>query len=325
MSKSWQVLIEWDGQKPSSTWYRRLERIAGAKVRGDKTLSPLARRENTVEGQNRGLVFQEGAIIVPSESLARTLAAYALNGFPSTIKTEEGDEFETIIRAKAVQVAKIEYTEIAELTDEDRRALDRINSVLGRRGRPIPASAWVVTCLEEGRVFQVNAPHAIACPECGATYIRARLGILPELKDDRGDVVATWIRTRFSSGEFLPLDLKDRGQEAPEDVTLQDADEFALLKKIEGASDLLDFVRTCDRDVAFRVLDFIFMSRRDFSEDRRKDARILAMTEFFKIGGSPIDFPLFDPDLPDVFSSAIGFRPEDLAALAIAHQKGKGS
>jgi len=68
------VIIEWDGLKVPTGFYHRLKALAARGVRGDKDVPALERR---IAQEKVGIIIQEGAIIVPSESLARLLALLA--------------------------------------------------------------------------------------------------------------------------------------------------------------------------------------------------------------------------------------------------------
>jgi hypothetical protein len=152
-SGGYAVLIEWDGKRPPTRWYDRL-RSLGYKVQGSKDASPLARRDSH---NNNGITFQEGALLCREESEARTLAHLA---------NEMG----------AANAMVITYTALdLSMSEQDFAALSRIQSTLGRRGRPPAATPKVTVCHDCGKASDVFGA-SFRCHYCGGTDISQRDG-----------------------------------------------------------------------------------------------------------------------------------------------------
>lgn len=273
----WLVILEWDGHKPKTTWYNRLESM-GLVVRGDKNdkeKSPLDRRANSYlarEGRTNSVIVQEGAILCPSEMLARQIAVYAeeeraKNGFPKVIMVYSANN--------------IHYS----MSAEDVKVFHQIEGVLGRRGHPTgPKDDFAVTCHEEAWTYQVQDLYAVAvCPGCGCGRIHTRQGektsfAIPE----NVPVLEAWKRTRFATGDFEVPDIGDALP--PANVSILNAQEAAGVAMIEKSKGLLDYVGRMKTKTALAVLDAVLMARTYISVTARNESRMRAVVELYSTG-----------------------------------------
>lgn len=282
--RMFQVLIEWDGEQPPSTWYSRMHKLAG-KVRGDKDESPVQRRDD------KGLIFQEGAILCPSEWLARSLATYA--------KYEFG--------ARSVALAEVTIKQDFQASKEDWEILERLQTHLSKRGPKPDAQQWTVTCLEEMRAYGAEEVHPLQCPHCNSTRILARKGAEREYQDDGADIVELWVRTRFAGSHFEPVDVNefhDTAAPVYADTEVLGDKDALMVAMIESAGGLHEQLERMTRQDALAVLDGIFCARRYNEAGTRKDARVLAAARFFEMGGLPTQASLMETPTPDILDAA---------------------
>lgn len=307
------VLIEWDGKGAPTAYYHRLHSMA-LKVRTDdldESVSALARRHHDERGT--GVIFQEGAILTPSESQAELIYHLAKKfGAPSVVVAE---------------IAQL--TEDIALDDEDARALQRVESVYGRRGRPPSEREWTVTCLEELDVYTERSRGVAVCPSCGGTRIRVRPGQpkrfgLPP--DYDGRLVDLWVRLRFSEGSYeIPRTWSGPRQSElplpPEQVEIMDQNEAPLVHKLEASFPDLYGNRLGQAVSAFAVLDAVFASQLLVGKDRRRSQRVAAATEYFKMGGTPAGVSLAPhPQQYDVLDGAAILGAEAAAQHLFQHR-----
>lgn len=267
---SYILLVEWDGNKPPSQWYRRLAHLGlTAGGHGSKdTEGVIARR--TVEA---GVTYQEGAIICAQETTARTLAHLASE-----------------MRAKAVSVARLEIEEML-MTEEDQKSLDRVARTLKRKGRPPKdePTDWVVTCLDEGRTYQLLGHREPAyCPKCASFRNRYRDGVQQAVALPSGNLLDVWQKTRFLTGAFEvpaidPLGLPANGE-------AQEAADRAAIQCL-GKSKLMGQVAGLDLDTALRLLDLGYLNL-TFTQEDRQTKRIHSITNFIQRGGNAARFML---------------------------------
>ncbi|HLF28190.1 MAG TPA: hypothetical protein VJG32_17815 [Anaerolineae bacterium] len=300
------VLLEWDGVKPPSTYYRRLHSLA-MRVRGDKAVSPIKRRSD-----GPGVIVQEGCIITPSESLARTIGLIACDA-----AREEGIPL-------TVQIAEASFEPI-RMTREDRIAMNRIEETLGKRGRPEAEIDWTVVCMECMTTSAVHAAHAVNCPKCGAMRIRIRAGAPVKFHDaGSGDALDAWLRTRFSpySGGRWEIPLLDkRSADRPPTPAPTDEREKAVVDALRG-SPLLGQIAKLDRADALCILDAVFVARGYWSAERRQEERIKAAALYFQRGGSPANISLAELPSPDLLDAAGPLGAETVAThLILAERK----
>jgi len=299
----WMVVIEWDGMQPPGTWYNRMHRLAG-KVRGDKSESPMARREA------KGVIVQEGCIILKSPSLAAELAMDAEElGASLVMKYEaEGDVFMG--------------------TRQDHEVHKRIEAVLAKRGRKPEPEKWAITCLEDMAVFLHETAEPIQCPNCSGLRVHSRplgkVGKLNRFKDDGDDILRLWIRTRFAGPHWEPVKIDGRGIPAPsfDDIDVGATREAKAISTLDG-SGLVDALEKLPRKEAIDILDAVFVARVYHDEERRTEKRLSAITKFFSLGGSPIGITLPETPIPDLFDAATLLGPARAATLMLQYKQGQ--
>jgi len=292
------VAIEWDGEQPPSTWYERMHRLAG-RVRGDKSQTPVVRRDD-----DSGVIFQEGLIFTPSESLARTLGFLAR------------DEFGATAVAIGEAVVKPTFT----MSREDSAVINRIAATLGKRGRKPNKQNWVVTCLEQMRTFVTNESYPIQCPNCRGMKIRIRPGNVNAYRDDGDDIFNIWVRTRFGNSphwEPTSVDMvaDDETPVAPkiDDVQLGERDsEFVAELRNSG---IVDQIEKQPRFIQLEILDAVYVSRQFVSTAKRTTSRVNAIAKYFQTGGTRTDFAMAETAVPDLLDTASTMGDEFAARL----------
>jgi hypothetical protein len=306
--RMFQVLLEPDGRKPPTTFYQRLHRL-GLRVRGDDSKSPIERRTSGSSLEETGVIFQEGAILCASESLARTIYNLA---------KEQG-----IANA---MLGVVEFEDHVSLTNEDARIMSRIHAVHGRRGRP-PSDEekhdWTICCLEEIRSFEVSdTANVVNCPSCKGFRIKARPGPIVRVKrPTSGTNFEKWLRTRFIAGGFEVPIFDDNGADAPMSVVAQPAEQ-AGIDLIKGSSQFLVDVENIPDQLAFRVLDAVFASRVYFPAESRKRDRLAACTEAFANGANAAGVRLAEaPNSVDLFDAGALIPHVEIAKVWI-HLRG---
>jgi hypothetical protein len=276
------VLIEWDGGRPPTKWYNRLARL-NLTVRGDMDKSPIARRAS-----ESGVIMQEGAIVVHSESEARTLAHMAYS-----------------MGAKNVVVGEL-FPTMLQATSEDLAALKRLENVLGKRGRGEPERDWTITCLDCLKSEQIHGITPVNCPECGSMRIHYYLGKLTTFKSS-GDQMFDWVQTRFVSNQFGIAPIADSGEEIPTVVNpvndMEDLHRIATVKNSKAATTAAEWLTAgkINQDTFYQILDGTYtVTLRD--EKELKSRRFYALSKYFELGGSPDNVSLAtDVKCPDIF------------------------
>lgn len=286
------VVIEWDGNKAPSRYYRRVHALS-FKVAGDKELSPIARRTGDDGGQ--GVIMQEGVFLCPSESLARQIAGIAL---------DEG--------AINVSLGTVQFPRHFARSVEDAQILDRIEEVLGRRGRRPPEELWAISCMECLRVTNATTWKPVNCPHCGGLRIHARKGAVRTYRDPGGDVLAAWRVTRFAGPHWEPAPLASDGMTVPAAVDILGRDEE------EGAAALahsphLAFIEAMPRQTALAFLDAMFCNRVYRTTGARLQARLQVATAYFMRRGDPTRISLPEPAFPDLVDAGSALGAEIVA------------
>src|SRR3990167_9314034 len=269
----WLILIEWDGLKPPTRYYNRLHSLA-IFVSGDKKQSPIERR---LHSQGSAVVAQEGSVLCSSESLARTIALLA---------QECG--------AKYVAVGQVDlHTKIGEklkVSEQDRQALARIESILGKRGRPPAeedAQMFAVTCLEEIRGYDHHTQVILACPGCGGMLFKCRPGkIATYVYRDGENVLDWWRKSRFINGHFEYAYAKNTNgkgtKHLPNDTPIIGNEVEKNVADVLAKSDLywLDLVKSVPSlfQSVVSILDGIFISRAYVSPETRQRDRVATIT-----------------------------------------------
>jgi len=310
------VILEWDGGKPPTTFYKRLHNL-GLRVRGDKSISPIERRQtvvNTVlahseryradmkstatfltdysrsdlETDASAVIVQEGAIICASASLASVVAAIAMN-----------------CGAKNIMLGTTTIEKYA-MTEEDAKILNYVESVYGRKGRPTAdkvQQVWVVTCYEEGRSYPFYGKEIVTCPHCSGLKVAGRQGdtnfVRPILQGE--NVFEYWVQSRFITGYFETPVYKKGGNEnvlaatarptiaLDEEKKVVDMIEQAYIKgfSIDGLKMSLTDMTHVD------MFDAILSARAHLTKDQRKKERVNAIAKILtnpKVDASKIRF-----------------------------------
>lgn len=306
----WIVLIEADGIQMPSKFYRRRDELA-LRVRGDRELGPLMRRAGE---EGTSVIFQEGAIITASESLARQLACIAQDSF------DELSDDELTGRYPTVSIGRINLKENFTRTREDAQVLERVERVLGRRGRKPAAEWWVVSCTECAQANPVEHWSPVNCPNCAGFLIHSRRGQLRTFVDPGGDVLEAWRRTRFAGPHWEPVELKPDGPTPPAAVEILSDRESEAAALLTG-SPALEKIRQMPRETAFAFLDAVFINRAYRDRERRLNTRIEAATAFFKRGGSPTAVSLTEPKQPDLVDAADVMGAEEVVTWMLYQAK----
>lgn len=304
----WICLIEADGLSMPSRYYRRRDALA-LRVRGERDLGPLARRAGE---DGSAVIFQEGAVICSSESLARQMAWLARDCFDEMEMRGELDG-----RHPTVSIGRIALSESITRTREDAQVIERIETVLGKRGRKPPSTWWVVSCKECVTSSEVEDWNPVNCPHCSGFLIHMRKGRLSEFADPGGDIFQAWKRTRFAGPHWEPVTIAPDGVQPPATVELFGATEETTVELMAG-SPALDQIRQMPRDIAFQFLDAIFIGRGYRDLEQRLDARARTATEFFKRGGAPTGIRLTEPKAPDLVDAASVLKPSGVLPWLLA-------
>lgn len=308
------VLIEWDGLKPSNTYYNRIRKELGLNVRGNKTKkdrnpNPLERRREVSRFQdsaNESIVFQEGAVLCSSEYLARTVLMYAKS-----------------FGAKSVQMYSALGMEF-HMTDADTKIMDNLESKAGQRGRKssdTPKSDFAVTCYEEQLTTQVKEQYyVVSCPSCSSTLVNAVTGEVPILRvpDDCG-VFEAWSRHRFARGFYEVPTVGGLTHDFPPiQVSITKSDEEMVWNKMRDSkklqSEIKEVLASTDRLQAFRMLDAVFAGRRYKPRTSRQDGRVQACVKLYAKGVTPQEASIVETEEYDILDGAF-VNPTKVAAL----------
>lgn len=296
------VIIEWDGEPPSMTFYNRMHGL-GLFVRGDKEKSPLERRA-VADGS---VIAQEGAIMCVSPSLARAIAAYA---------REEG--------ASLIKIGTLDVEDYY-MTTEDAKVMNRVEKILGRRGRPSGQPVdWIVTCLEEAKSYMAyDMRKVVNCPHCHGLMIRTRHNqVIPAYKFPAGDVFEAWIRHRLHTGQFEKAREGDDYPEPPKKVEIDNADEARTLEIMGNSQDLMQAVKRLPQEAAARILDGVLMARAHLPYDVIRDGRVKATIRLFEKEVSASDVRMYvQDDEYDMLDAASVIGAEHVASLWLSLRK----
>lgn len=296
---SYLVAIEWDGKQPPSKWYRRLASF-GLRVSGDKDLNPLERRHTSFEHEGKtieGVIYQEGAIMVSSYSLACALAQYAKK-----------------LGAKNVRTVALEVLDRMESSKRDAQIMNRIENIFSKRGRPPARQNWAVTCLECMSVGDQEVAAVVNCHNCGGLRVNSRKGSTAVYADPGGDVVLAWLRTRFSGPHWEPSEIVEDGKEAlPLELCHHD-DKDGWIAMEDSA--VMDIVEKMDRQSAFLFLDAIYVSLSAYSHRERLDKRIKAAVHYYALGGED-NLPVTETEKPDLLTAAGPLDPQYVATTLL--------
>lgn len=315
------VIIEWDGAEASNTYYRRRHGLA-LKVRGEGAkqqmedmldhVNPagigdtfqagegweiegvLARRKGDAEKET-GVIFQEGAVLCPSEDLARAvywLTVKEIEDMEADGRLEDDQGFQ--VRFPMVELGRASTTDRVTMSRKDTAILERIEDVLGKRGRKPDPEAWAVSCRECNQVNQVETWRPLNCPNCGSLGISSRRGEAVPFKDPGGDVVEAWKATRFAFIHWEPTAITEDGQDAPPFDGASVEREAAALELLDKSPDL-DLIRTMPRPVAFDFLDAMLTGRAYKGQETRLRLRAETATEWMISGGDALAINIMEP------------------------------
>lgn len=295
------VVIEWDGKKAPSTWYNRLNALKvkvhkPKSVGGHEVLNPEQRRafESTEEVYTGGTIVQEGCIITSSDSFARLIAGLAKNEF----------------NAKSVHIGHVEMEKFNPEYD-DAQIVNRVQSLLGQRGRPMNGErmTFTVTCLECGRVNVLEDQRfVIGCPSCLSVSVKHRLGTTIRMAvPNNGTIFEKWLSHRFWTGEFEPNYIDDDGPQppppTPSDFYIKTESEVVgKMTKIKWLSNLDNGITdgTVGIGTAFSILDSVFISRAYTSDVKRTDQRSRLLYALFSSGWEASELSILESSIPDV-------------------------
>lgn len=268
------LVIEWDGKRPPTRWYNRLASL-GLYIRGSKEQSPLTRRQAPT-----GVVHQEGALFLESESQAKTLALLAKRMGAVTVTVGETRILDTL------------------MTNEDREALTRLHSTLGRRGRPPKDDYHTVTCHDCLHTVEVFGQEPPNCQLCGSFRISVREGKrvrLQSIKDADMPLMRQWINTRFVTGTWEEPIINDEQEKEVTRVEYSELDIkiqrsiYHVLGISRGGTTLLEQLGEAlekgviNSEKALRYLDVAYrVVQLDMRE--RLDKRALAIAEWYRQG-----------------------------------------
>lgn len=287
--KVYAIIVEWDGVKPPSKYYRRLKEVAGLRVRDTvvkgKTDSPslLAQRMAT-----DGVIAQEGAIFVSKYSVARALAGFISNGIEVA-----GKEGTKVYRPASVFVAESHIFSFT-MSEADRMVLKGIETRFSKRGRPQTTAiegSWVLTCYEEMISYEIEGarPHS-QCPHCGGYQVSVRPGKTIQVSDPGGDVLDAWIATRFQSGHWEPADLVGHAPTAPAVTKFSNDSESGVVAALRDSL-LVEQVNVAglSRERAFQVFDAALVQRVWWDQERANSTRTSATVVYLQSWqGAPI-------------------------------------
>ena len=277
------VLIEWGGKKPSSTFYNRMHAygLYSREPESDKAEFSLMDWRASRNGHNksdahRGLILQEGAIMVSSVRLANDIAGWA---------KAEGCLF--------VHIGHMVTKEFS-MSAKDQKAFEALQKNIGKRGpkRQAEIGKYAVTCMSEVKTYQVDLEATpFMCPYCGGSNIVARMGEVNHFQlDFEGSPEDYWKRTRFASGSFeIPeMSRNEKGKPVAKSPKLT-VPEIGLPSLINLPISLQE---RCSEDIQtyWHLLDIAFCVSQ-YSEVQRLDGRLLVINSFIVSGGTrPMSF-----------------------------------
>lgn len=327
------VLIEWDGKKPPTTWYNRLKKfglvIRGAGKDGDPTdrrrqmsgmisggdvwkrdkgvhgrpstgqqnwsYEPDVPNPHRIQWDGFSVVTQEGAIRCKSKALAQMLGALARHHGAAHVSVYGG--------------------EVVEATSTSDAAALKLEASLSKRGRKTANTFnWVVVCLDELKTYSVkDAGEVVVCPNCKSPQIKIRVGDVSRFAFPRSATAGQgWFATRFAHGSFeAPPAVAGRGKTAPGagEVTVN-VDREDLDAQAVASAPWVDVLATYDQALALRIMDAVFVARVFHRKADINDARIHAITKYFKNGGDPSLVNMATSKTPDIFDAAVVLGPD---------------
>lgn len=297
------VLIEWGGVKPSSTFYNRLHSYGlYSRMPGDVKESDefdLLQWRASRNGDNkrefkRGVILQEGAIMVNNLQLASDIAGWA---------KQEGCMF--------VHIGHM-VTKEFKMSERDLVAFQSLQRNVGKRGpkRQAEVGSYAVTCFSEAKTYQVDLEATpFMCPYCSSSNIAARMGQATSFQIDfEGTPEEYWKRTRFSTKTFevptMIQNVKGKPVAKSPKLTVPEID----LPELIGMPDEVLAWKETDITKYWNLLDVAYCVSQ-YTNAQRLEGRLLVINAYIVSGGE--EFISFNPPLKGV----------DIADLCIIDRK----
>jgi rubrerythrin len=332
------VIIEWnDGNgnegksvQPPTKWYRMLHKF-GIRVRTEAEAGNVV--ESRLDAKQSTVIVQEGAVITFSYSLARLIAARLMRGIE--VEHYEFGEVDgkrkviavtkETVRPALVLFGKLDIEKNFEPSIADVRALEHVERVHGKRGRKAPPSNWAVTCYECMATHNVEEGTPTSCPICNGVQIDYHPGNVMTLKDDpEVPVLYFWLRSRFATGHFqFPTIDEENGLPASADYKIAaDWQQDTAMTFLDAP--LLDQMAALklSRETQLAFLDAAYTTRSVWSDKRRMNARLEAVTQFLMVNTDPsalTEISMTEMPQPDLFDLAGMVGKEQAAALMVAY------
>lgn len=293
MTEQYLVILEADGEKPSSTFYEKRARLA-LKVRGaslDPSLTPVARR--TRNGVELASIIQEGAIITPSRSQAVLIAELA---------REHG--------IKVVYFGTANITPY-ESSAADKAAFDKIQGILSKKGRKPEPEVFTVTCYEEMLTYELTASEVFLCPACHGTNIQTRNGHARRVRPPQAgeNLAAYWLWSRFPHGKF-EIPLTDDEAPDPSYGAVNDLEDLVVRMLGGSLGEIVAGRVPLSEKGKLDLLDAAYITRSYWPQETRDQVRAEALIMWVREFQGTMDFPYIETPVPDVIDSSglIGTR-----------------
>lgn len=303
------LLLEWDGKKPPTTWYKRLHKL-GLFVRGDMEKSPIERRSsartNIAFGESR-VIVQESTVVCASYSLARELAHLAISMNAKVVQLGEGD---------------FTFSDDIRMTDADAVVFQRVQAILGKTGRPSSLDNevcdWAVTCLEEAATHDIiQEKYVLTCPRCGALLIKTRPGNPKSYSITAGESnMNTWLRTRFATGGFEVPTISNIATKPPLAKIPGEKREVDARQLILASNAFITNINALPIGHALKCLDAVFCARAYSAKERRQQKRLRVIASLLDAGCDPASLSLSEkPNQVDMLDTAAIMSEIDAMAL----------
>lgn len=333
LTERYVVLIEWNGDIPPTKWYRRLHK-SGIRVRTKESADGVV--ASRLDATRSTVIVQEGAVITFSYSLARMIAAWLTNGIE--VERHQYEEVEgkrklvsvetEIVKPALVLFGKLDIEADFEPSIADVRALEHMETVHGRRGRKPDAQEWAVTCYECMETHSVESGTPTHCPVCNGVQIDFAPGTVPAYKDNpSSDVLDYWFRTRFGGGRFIFPKVEDEAMDAPSRYVIDNDWQAETAETLHG-SPLVEQMHGLHlgRQTMLHLLDAAYTVRSVWSDSRRMNARIEAVTQFLIANSDPAalaGISMSEMPQPDLFDLAGKIGAHQAAGYALAYMARK--
>lgn len=283
------VQVEFNGKKPSGTYYDRLHSM-GIWVNGgnrEEFPSPLDRRHN-IGSDPQALVLQEGMFSCTNEDVAKRIANLA---------DEHGADVVTIGRY---------YSTVYRVNDADLQAYDKYKKGVGKRGpkNQSETGTYTITCFHEVKTFEATLDSSPMSCSCGSMHFTVHFGVgkryvKPNAEQD-GNPYDYWCRSRFANGVFeIPLKSTPKTKHTPP----LSGKNVKSLPALEGGDELNNAIAS-DFNFALRVFDTMYCLTR-FSEVERLSGRLDVINVYIHEGGEKVLYMGFSENAFDVLDLSI--------------------